>query len=99
MRKPVPIACTLSPDAMPDRLAAWAALRGRALLDATEIDGGVRLRFAADGGDEARALVAAEKECCAFLTITEHGDRHNYVVDVVAPAGAEAVPRLLAGWD
>jgi hypothetical protein len=98
----IPIACTLTVDEMPDRLRDWQELRERALLSATEIPGGMRLRFAADAQADVQQLVAAEQVCCAFLEFVVHDgnvddDRGAFVVDVLAPAGAEVVTRALAG--
>jgi hypothetical protein len=67
-----PIACTLSGAQMAARRTDVMALSERALRERTSIDGGALLRFDADP-DIQRALVelvAAEAECCPFLTLT-----------------------------
>lgn len=72
----VPIACTLTPDQIPDRLNDWAdLLHGATRLP---IDGGVRVELD-DDADIAQVarLAAAEQGCCRFfsfrLTIDERG--------------------------
>jgi MerR family transcriptional regulator, copper efflux regulator len=64
-----PIACTLSPRAYRDRAEELSALARRALQH--RIDHGIRLTF--DTGevtyDRLRGIVAAEAECCPFLTM------------------------------
>lgn len=66
----IPIACTLSPNQMCDRMAFIDALVEDALLDQHEIDGGVRGRFrdAPDVERRIHELVSAEMSCCAFLS-------------------------------
>jgi hypothetical protein len=66
----IPIACTLSPAQMRERAAVIASLTGDALIAQDEIAGGVRTRFRDAPGIEQRLreLVAAESDCCAFLS-------------------------------
>jgi hypothetical protein len=66
----MPIACTLTPDAMRDRLAFIDSLVADALLGQVEIDGGVRSRFRDTPEVErhVRELVEAESSCCGFLS-------------------------------
>ena len=63
-----PIACSLDAGAMQDRLADWRALLDLALAR-EPVDGGIRLRFAADPGVAAALgrLATAEQACCAFF--------------------------------
>ena len=81
----VPIACTLEPGAMGDRLAEWASLLDHA-TERTKIDGGLRLHLGpgADLGDLGR-LIGAERHCCAFLQFTLTVDANGTVLDVRAP--------------
>jgi hypothetical protein len=73
----IPMACTLSPDRMRDRAALIDGLARDALIAREEIAGGVRSRLRDAPGVERRAreLVAAETECCAFLSfeLERHG--------------------------
>jgi hypothetical protein len=74
MSSDLPLACSLSADQLPRRLAEIGAI-GRGALRSVEPDG--VLRFDADPSTRARleAVIAAESECCRFLTfeLREHG--------------------------
>lgn len=94
----VPIACTLDPGSLPDRLADWqavfAAAQGRFALD----DGGLRIEFAAtvDLGELAR-LIAAEQHCCAFFSFALTVDERGTALEVRAPHGAAEIVADLFG--
>ena len=88
-----PIACSLSAGDLNDRLAEIADLGRTALLSA-ELDGArATLRFAAAPGIRQRLarIVAAESECCAFLTMTVREEGDDLVLKIAAPEGAEVV--------
>jgi hypothetical protein len=75
----MPIACTLSPDQMRDRVGFIGALVADALIGQEDIESGVRSRFrdTPDVERRVRELVAAETNCCAFLSFDvrrEHGE-------------------------
>ncbi|MGH2702815.1 MAG: hypothetical protein ACRDJ2_13720, partial [Actinomycetota bacterium] len=88
-----PIACTLSAAELPTRTAEMAAI-GKASLLSVEVRGRTAvLRFRASARPRVRleAIVAAEAECCAFLTM-ELRDRAEVVeLTALAPEGAEPV--------
>jgi hypothetical protein len=65
----IPIACTLKPAEMRDRVTSIDALLIDALLDQREIAGGLRTPFhdTSDVERRVRELVAAKSRCCAFL--------------------------------
>jgi hypothetical protein len=86
-----PIACSLSPAQSAQRLAEISAIGETSLLGA-EIDGGrAVLRFRAGAREQLAAIVAAESECCAFLTMKlDHGPP-GVRLAIDAPAGAEPV--------
>jgi hypothetical protein len=95
-----PIACSLTADELPARLAEIRAV-GEGSLVGSEIEGPVaRLRFRAD--DELRsrltAVVEAEARCCAFLEfdLSDHGREQLLVIRAPEGAGAEQVMRELA---
>ena len=92
----IPIACTLEPGAMPDRLAEWASVLGTRPADG--IEGGLRieLRPDVDLGDLGR-LIGAEQHCCAFLQFTLTVDAAGIVLDVRAPALAADIISDLFG--
>ena len=65
----LPIACTLTADAMTDRLAFIDTLSNDALIARETTESGLRVRLR-DGEDverRVRELIAAESSCCAFL--------------------------------
>ena len=81
----VPIACTLEPGAMSDRVAEWANV----LTDATRrvaMDGGLRIEFGPDVdlGNLGR-LIGAEQQCCAFFNFALTVDAGGIALEVRAP--------------
>jgi hypothetical protein len=78
---------------LPVRLAEMAALGGAALVDACQDAAHAELRFAAAPGVHRRveAIVAAESQCCAFLTMRVTGEPDTIVLTIDAPEGAEPV--------
>jgi hypothetical protein len=86
-----PIACTLQPRAMPDRLAEWAVVVESATRR-TRIDGGLRidLRGDIDLGDLG-LLIGAEQRCCAFLSFALGVDADGIALEVRAPDRAADV--------
>jgi DNA-binding transcriptional MerR regulator len=94
----VPIACTLEPGAMPDRLADWNTVLDRVQARIATADGGLRLEFSddIDVGGLAR-LVAAEQQCCAFLSFALTVDHRGTALEVRAPEGAAGIIAGLFG--
>ena len=88
-----PIACSLSARDLTDRLDEIAQLGRDALLEAERHGPRATLRFAAVPGVEERlrSIVAAESECCAFLTMTVHEEDGSLVLAIAAPEDAELV--------
>lgn len=76
-----------------------AALGREALLDAKHEGTRAELRFAAGTAVRARVdvIVAAEPQCCAFLTMRVTEPPDMVVLRVDAPAGAERVRQELLG--
>jgi hypothetical protein len=89
----LPIACTLPPDGMTDRLALIDALAADALIDRTTTETGLRVRLRDTPEIEQRTLelVAAESRCCAFLDFTLARDRGELVLDITGPEDARPV--------
>ena len=82
--KSLPIACTLTPGGLRERLGLIHALTAEALV-AYDRDGLVlTLRYAPAAVERVRAMVASEQHCCAFLTfdVQEHPIVH---VKITAP--------------
>ena len=82
------IACSLSADELPRRLAEMAAIGRDSLLSMSPE--GV-LRFRGDAGTRARleGIIAAESACCSFLGFDLCEDAGELVLTVTAPEGAE----------
>jgi hypothetical protein len=97
----IPIACSLSADALGDRETEWQALLSRALISRTSTPGGLRiaLRNAPGARHELEHLVAAERECCPFMTMSvDTTDRELLVLTVTAPElAAPILEQMLAG--
>src|SRR5690348_14133862 len=89
----LPIACSLSATELPKRLAEMADLGRSALIDARTEPLEAQLRFGAGAGirDRLEAVVAAESQCCAFLTMRVHVEPDAVLLTISAPEGAEAV--------
>jgi len=91
---PIPIACTLPAEQLPDRLADWRDVVGRATRRE-----GATLHFDADPELAARigALAAAEQTCCAFFTFAITIGADGTTLTVTAPEeAAPLVDALLA---
>ncbi len=96
-RRIVPIACTLSPSDVPDRLAEWKAF-ARDFIVARDI-GTLSIRLLLAPGDEvlvaAASLAQREKACCAFFEFSLALDADDRWLCISVPEGAEAT---LAGF-
>lgn len=93
-----PIACSLSPGDLQDRLAKVAAIGADGLIG-HEVEGGRQLlRFRADAGTRLRLeeIVAAEARCCAFLDLDLRPEGEELVLTISAPAGGRPVAEELA---
>jgi hypothetical protein len=93
MTTELPIACSLSTTELSVRQAQIAELGRDALLDATVDGRRAELHFTARPGVRERVerFVAAESECCAFLTMGVEAAPDEVRVSIDAPAGAELV--------
>ncbi len=88
-----PIACSLNAAEMPGRLAEMAAIGQSGLLAVETKDARAVLRFRAGAQTRERleAIVAAEAECCAFLSMELRHEPCAVVLIIEAPEGAEPV--------
>ena len=93
-----PIACSLSADEVPGRLAAWQAVVAQA-AGREPVDGGVRLRFEPADGLAARlaALAEAEQRCCTFFSFSVAVSASGVALEVRAPADAGDLVTALVG--
>ncbi len=92
-----PIACTLAPEQVGDRIDDWrAALALATSREPTE--GGMRVRFPRGVGVEAlAALAAAEQDCCPFFTLALTFDVDGVAFEVTGPPDARPVIDALVG--
>lgn len=83
-----PIACSLGADELPVRLAEIGTLGKDALLSVSP-EGA--LRFRRDEATRARleAIIAAESQCCSFLSFDLQETADELVLRITAPEGAE----------
>jgi hypothetical protein len=90
MPTPLSIACSLDATELPRRLAEMADVGRAALLDVAVGEARAELRFAAGNGIRERldAIVAAESDCCAFLTMRVEDAPDLVVLTIDAPDGA-----------
>jgi hypothetical protein len=90
----LPIACSLSADELPQRLAEIGAI-GRTALRSVEPDG--VLRFGGDPSTRNRleAVIAAESECCRFLTFHLREDGGELLLSIRGPDDAKPLVREL----
>jgi MerR family copper efflux transcriptional regulator len=94
----VPIACTLEPGALSERLAEWASVLDHA-AQRIAIDGGVRIELRRDVDlAELVRLIGAEQHCCAFFQFALTVDADGVVLEVRAPElAADIVTHLFGG--
>jgi hypothetical protein len=89
----LPMACSLDAGEMPKLLAAMTEI-GRADLLSAKVDG-MRAELQFSSGEQTASrletIVAAEGECCPFLTLelTDEGDSLRLTID--APEGGEQI--------
>jgi hypothetical protein len=92
------IACTLEPDAVPDRVGAWQAIVDRVRARHLAVDGALRLEFGDDVAvDDLARLAAAEHDCCTFLAFAVTVDDRGVGLEVRAPDGAHEVVAAMFG--
>lgn len=83
-----PIACSLSSDELPERLAELEALGREALLSVSS-NGALRFRADAATRERLEAVIAAESRCCSFLSFDLNERKGELVLTIGAPEGAE----------
>ena len=98
-----PIACALTGDELPERLADARELGEKALVGLEVFDRRAVLRFSGER-ERVDALVAAENRCCSFLEFEVAEDRERIELRIATPEGGELPMRSLvagvvAGWE
>jgi hypothetical protein len=88
-----PIACTLGSGDYAERTAGLAELAAAALRSREPIDGGERLIFEPGQrtAERLRDAVAAERRCCAFLTMDLREADGRIELRITGPEGAEPI--------
>ncbi len=86
----VPLACSLDAPSLGERLAEIRAL-GRDALLAAEPEGVLRFRATPETRRRLERIVAAEAECCAFLSLDLREADGELRLAIAAPPGAEPV--------
>jgi hypothetical protein len=89
MTNPLPIACTLSRDALADRIGCIAALNRNFLRGCSVERTTLLLAYDAAAARDVRALVASEQECCGFLRFAIEESRDEIALRIDAPESDE----------
>jgi len=93
--KTLPIACTLTPGDLQERLGLIRALAAEALWGHDRNGLALTLRYAPHAVERVRAMVANEQHCCAFLTFDVREQPDIVHVTITAPENArDAVDEL-----
>ena len=95
--EPLPIACTLGPGDLRERVEQWNVLIAAHGQGRTSHEREIVLRFDHAAADELETLVAAERECCAFLTWQVERGPEAVVLRITGEVGA--LPSALAATD
>ena len=95
--KSLPIACTLTPGDLRERLGLIRALAADALLGHDRNGLVLTLRYAPEAVERVRAMVASEQRCCAFLTFDVREDPDVLRVTITAPDNARDAADELFG--
>ena len=86
--KSLPIACTLTPGDLRERLGLIRALTAEALVGYDRDGLVLTLRYAPEAVERVRAMVASEQHCCAFLTFDVREQPDVVHVTITAPEHA-----------
>jgi hypothetical protein len=95
----LPLACTLGPADGAERMRRWHALVAAAPPRLRRGSGRLELRWQLDavGARELEALVAAERDCCGFVTWTLDRDDDGPTLTITAqPGRPDDVEAILA---
>jgi hypothetical protein len=98
MPRELPMACSLDATGLEDRARELAEL-GSSSLTGHRRDGGAHrlcFRFSPETERRLRAAVAAEAECCPFLTLTVSRDDEALELRIEGPEEAQPAVDLLA---
>jgi hypothetical protein len=89
------VACTLGASDLQEQARRWGTLRQRAELRQVETPAGKRIYFAAGNGvaEELGALVATERQCCAWASWTVEREGDEVVLEVASSGEGVAAIR------
>ena len=93
MPQPAHLACSLSAAEGAKRAVRWRRLLDEQLLSRTATTYGQRLAFPSDAptAGELDALIAAERECCPFLTMSLERFDDALILDIAGPPDAAPI--------
>jgi hypothetical protein len=95
--KSLPIACTLMPGNLRERLASIQTLTNEALMGYSRDGLELALRYAPEAVEQVRAMVVGEQHCCAFLNFDVRQQSDAILVTITAPENArDAADELFA---
>jgi hypothetical protein len=99
MTHPSPPACSLTAAEGAQRAARWRRLLDQHLLSRTATTYGQRLAFPSEApiARDLDALIAAERDCCPFLTLTLERFDDALILDVSAPPDAAPIVETMFG--
>ena len=93
-----PIACTLQPTAMPERIERWRAVLAHVRARVRTADGRLRLEMQHSTDlSELANLVAAEQQCCAFFAFVLTVDERGIALEIDAPDEATEIVSAMFG--
>jgi ABC-type nickel/cobalt efflux system permease component RcnA len=90
-----PIACTLAPRALNDRLAWIGALARDALRGHERRDLALHLRYSPEAAGRVREMIRNEQACCSFLAFDLHEAPDEIRLTITAPETARAAADML----
>ena len=96
MATPLPIVCTLDAAALGERVAEMRALGAEGLIDSRFDGDRARLRFRHELAARLEAVVAEERECCAWLGLELARDGGAVELTLTAPPGSAGAMREFA---
>ena len=96
MTTQLPIVCTLDAAALGDRVAQMRAIGADGLTGASFEGDQARLRFRPEVAARLEAVVAAERDCCAWLGLDLAREGDALELTLTAPPGGGAAMREFA---
>jgi len=91
------VACTLGASDLTEQARRWTELRRRSERRQAETPAGKRIYFAAADGvaEQLGALVAVERECCAWASWTVEPEGDEVVLDIASTGEGVAAIRQM----